>query len=85
MFAVTRRAARTFAFVLLVPIAGCATVADLNPFQREPEPLPPVQGNVIATSSSRPLAERLGPETPTAPAEQPGAEQGVDPEPATDP
>ena len=85
MFAVTRRAARTFAFVLLVPIAGCATVADLNPFQREPEPLPPVQGNIIATSSSRPLAERLGPETQTPPVTDPAAEPPADPNATTTP
>lgn len=44
----------------LLMLAGCAAVADLNPLQREPEPLPPVQGNVIATSSSNTLSERLG-------------------------
>ena len=42
-------------------LAGCAVISELNPLNRGPaEPLPPVTGNVIATSSSRDLEQRLG-------------------------
>ena len=42
-------------------LAGCAAIADLNPLNRgSAEPLPPITGNVIATSSSSDLEERLG-------------------------
>ena len=53
------------AALVAVPVllTGCSSIDDLNPFQRDPEPLPPVQGNVIATSSSSTLRERLGTET----------------------
>lgn len=54
--------------------AGCTAVSDLNPFDRgSTEPLPPVQGNVIATSSSRNLATRIGTTSPSA---LPGAPAG---------
>ncbi|WP_424992752.1 hypothetical protein [Oceaniradius stylonematis] len=65
MFARTGRTAILIA-ALALP-AGCNAVSDLNPFDRgSTEPLPPVQGNVIATSSSRTLATRIGTTNPAA-------------------
>lgn len=59
MLANTGRTATLIAMLAL--LAGCNAVSDLNPFDRgSSEPLPPVQGNVIATSSSRNLATRIG-------------------------
>lgn len=47
-------------------VAGCTAISDLNPLNRgSNQPLPPVTGNVIATSSSSNLEDRLG--TTTAP------------------
>lgn len=73
MLARTGRTALIIAALTMT--AGCNAVSDLNPFDRgSTEPLPPVQGNVIATSSSRTLATRIGttdgsafPGDPTAP------------------
>ena len=65
---------RYLGLVALMALAGCGTVADINPFQRAAEPLPPVQGNVIATSSSRDLPGPLDTTDPifTDPAADPG-------------
>ena len=57
---VRRTAMLGLAFILVAP-AGCVALSDINPLDRgSSEPLPPVTGNVIATSSSRDLAERIG-------------------------
>ena len=66
---------RYLGLVALMTLAGCGTVADVNPFQRAAEPLPPVQGNVIATSSSRDLPGPLDTTDPVFadPATEPGA------------
>lgn len=49
---------------LAVPLVGTLGIAgcnSINPFDRgSTEPLPPVTGNVIATSSSRDMAARIG-------------------------
>ena len=51
----------TLGTLLVLATAGLAGCNSVNPFNRgSNEPLPPVQGNVIATSSNRDLAERIG-------------------------
>lgn len=61
MHTIPRRAAFLIALAGLGLTAGCAALSDINPLDRgSNEPLPPVEGNVIATSSSSDLQDRLG-------------------------
>ncbi|WP_349362561.1 MAG: hypothetical protein ABL307_09325 [Roseitalea porphyridii] len=61
MHTILRRAAFLIALAGLGLTAGCTALSDLNPLDRgSNEPLPPVTGNVIATSSSSDLTDRLG-------------------------
>ena len=61
MHTIPRRAAFLIALAGLGLVSGCTALSDINPFDRgSNEPLPPVQGNVIATSSSSDLQDRLG-------------------------
>ncbi|MBO6637438.1 MAG: hypothetical protein JJ920_05835 [Roseitalea sp.] len=67
------RTGRTAIFIAaLTLLAGCTALSDLNPLDRgSSEPLPPVQGNVIATSSSSDLATRIGTTDGSAPSGDP--------------